>query len=597
MSNHNRSDSTTTTPTTACCTTLTSIQNAFQHQQQRDNAMDDVITTTNPNTYKYVILTAHWNNPHPQHHRPNTNRIQQIITQIHLTKRMSCHPVVAVIPIHIEQQQQQKCQSLQSNNAIINDNNLNQEELELFLIHHLKCPANLPAIGIWKDKYIDKVVDDDDDDDVHWITELDVPVYRCVLQRMLFGSDYDGDYDDDALCQLLLVLEKSVERFVLSSSSSDDDGSSYNISKGKDDDDDDDKIAVTRSGESVNLVETTKVVEQKRSHQHVLENNDIITTTMKQQHHQHQRRKMADDSNSDAIRLFVAGDKSQVGKSTVCLGLLGSFLRLGYPASRLAYIKPATQCEVPQLVTTFCEAHGIACVPVGPIVYFKGFTRAYLDGNTETSEKLLSNTALAIDELAKGKDIVIVDGVGYPSVGSICGTSNADVALSCGPISVTGRRKPMPVLLVGKSGVGDAVDSFNLNAAFFEIRKIPVIGCIFNRLSLEGFYSYRSCKESIDKYFSKFRPNQMPFGYVPDMSKDLNEGMTPFERSEILTNAFFQHVDVKALIGVSKSSVFDWYNISQPVHLQKINSISFMNNKLSREHIEAAAKAEGASGG
>ena len=51
-----------------------------------------------------------------------------------------------------------------------------------------------------------------------------------------------------------------------------------------------------------------------------------------------------------------------------------------------------------------------------------------------------------------------MDGVGYPSVGSICNLSNAHIAkaLDC------------PVLLVGKAGVGDAVDSFNMNARFFE---------------------------------------------------------------------------------------------------------------------------------
>lgn len=53
---------------------------------------------------------------------------------------------------------------------------------------------------------------------------------------------------------------------------------------------------------------------------------------------------------------------------------------------------------------------------------------------------------------------MIVDGVGYPAVGSICNLSNANIAkaLDC------------PVLLVGKAGVGDAVDSFNMNARFFE---------------------------------------------------------------------------------------------------------------------------------
>lgn len=53
---------------------------------------------------------------------------------------------------------------------------------------------------------------------------------------------------------------------------------------------------------------------------------------------------------------------------------------------------------------------------------------------------------------------MIVDGVGYPSVGSICDLSNAHLAQALGA----------PVLLVGKSGVGDAVDSFNINTRYFE---------------------------------------------------------------------------------------------------------------------------------
>ena len=64
----------------------------------------------------------------------------------------------------------------------------------------------------------------------------------------------------------------------------------------------------------------------------------------------------------------------------------------------------------------------------------------------------------AVSELAKGRRVVIVDGVGYPAVGSICGVSNAQIAA----------RLSAPVLLVGPKGVGNAVDSHNLNASYFE---------------------------------------------------------------------------------------------------------------------------------
>lgn len=61
-----------------------------------------------------------------------------------------------------------------------------------------------------------------------------------------------------------------------------------------------------------------------------------------------------------------------MGKSSTCLGLLGSLLRQpDLRSSDLAYIKPATQCEKPQLVSEWCEANGVACRGIGPVVFYK----------------------------------------------------------------------------------------------------------------------------------------------------------------------------------------------------------------------------------
>lgn len=65
----------------------------------------------------------------------------------------------------------------------------------------------------------------------------------------------------------------------------------------------------------------------------------------------------------------------QVGKSSTCLALLGSLLGEGYQTGDLAYIKPATQCETPQLVTEWCERRGIACQGIGPVVFYKVFVK------------------------------------------------------------------------------------------------------------------------------------------------------------------------------------------------------------------------------
>jgi hypothetical protein len=97
---------------------------------------------------------------------------------------------------------------------------------------------------------------------------------------------------------------------------------------------------------------------------------------------------LADPRSGSLGLIFVSGDRSQVGKSSTCLALLSSLLQLGLQPQDLAYIKPVTQCEAEQLVTRFCQDRGIACAGVGPVVFYKGFTRAFLSGDTDSADVL-----------------------------------------------------------------------------------------------------------------------------------------------------------------------------------------------------------------
>ncbi|KAL4108581.1 hypothetical protein PRIC1_000295 [Phytophthora ramorum] len=214
------------------------------------------------------------------------------------------------------------------------------------------------------------------------------------------------------------------------------------------------------------------------------------------------------DQTPPPLRLFISGDRAQVGKSTVCLGLVGALLQSGYAANDIAYIKPATQCEKPQLVTKFCRQQGITCCEVGPILFYKGFTREFLKGETDSSAQLLAKAKAKVEEVGRGKKVVVVDGVGYPAVGSICGVSNAHVA----------KTLETPVILVGKKGVGDAVDSFNLNATFFESHGVKVLGGIFNRLPIDGFYSLEHCQENVTAYFEQFQSEKRVYGFLPELT-------------------------------------------------------------------------------
>lgn len=161
--------------------------------------------------------------------------------------------------------------------------------------------------------------------------------------------------------------------------------------------------------------------------------------------------------------IYVSGDRASVGKSTICLSLLASLCSKKYYnvlPDEIAYIKPITQCEEETEVTRFCQSMGIECIPIGPVVFYRGFTRAFLRGETDSTVAYLAQIRSLIDGLMSTKRLVIVDGVGYPSVGSICGLSNSDVCHSV----VTGHQNlPLPVLLVGKPGIGDAIDSYNIN--------------------------------------------------------------------------------------------------------------------------------------
>lgn len=311
----------------------------------------------------------------------------------------------------------------------------------------------------------------------------------------------------------------------------------------------------------------------------------------------------SEHQSQETIRIFVSGDRSSVGKSSVCLGILGTLVaKHGYEPSSLAYIKPATQCEAPQLIQMYCEKVGIPCIPVGPVVYFKGFTRSFLAGETASSQDLLASGGEAVDEIARGKRLVMIDGVGFPSVGSICGTDNASMARACGYPSEGNDRTPVGVLLVGGPGVGSAVDAYNLNATYFRSRNVPVIGAIFNKLSLEGFYSLENCREQVTRYFDQQTSNSArPFGFVP-----LTPGIgseSAMDHMEEYIRVFGEHVDVKGIVeaaarcapSASNTCKSTSNETRRPAKQVKLNGAAMARRPmLSREAIEAKAKQAGA---
>lgn len=303
--------------------------------------------------------------------------------------------------------------------------------------------------------------------------------------------------------------------------------------------------------------------------------------------------------SSDTIRIFIAGDRSSVGKSSVCLGILGNLLEQGYKPEDLAYIKPATQSESTQLVQLYCNKHRIACIPIGPLVYYRGFTRAFLAGETQSTDELLEMCGRSVDRIAAGKRLVLVDGVGFPAVGSICGTDNASVLKACSyPILNDANeiisRKPMAVVLVGGAGVGGAVDAFNLNASYFSAAGVHVIGGIFNKLAISGFYSLESCKAQVTRYFDsneeQLRLGRRPFGFVPLFPK--LAAKDAIDHVDEYIKLFGSHVDIQALLH-SAQQVRDEDSLSRPFKQRKLEGRR-MGKLRNRADIEMNAISAGA---
>ena len=189
--------------------------------------------------------------------------------------------------------------------------------------------------------------------------------------------------------------------------------------------------------------------------------------------------------------------------------------------------------------------------------------------------------------------------------------------------------------------MGDAVDSFNMNATYFAYRDVPVIGAIFNKLSLDGYYSLSNCKEAIDLYFRQAQPDRVAFGFIPEIPSLTNvreqvvnasntEQSSSLALADLFVVEFSKHVNVDRIISMANESTANYIaqysssiiptinakrqstemeNVSPDIQQSKLpksaiateNSNHVINSNngatLTREQIEALALVAGASGG
>jgi len=145
-------------------------------------------------------------------------------------------------------------------------------------------------------------------------------------------------------------------------------------------------------------------------------------------------------------------------------------------------------------VTLFCENKHIAHKSIGSLVFNKGFTKDFIDGLTKTSDRLLEDILAEISQISENKAIVIIDGIGDPSTGSVVGISNVDIA----------RSLDAPVLFIGKAGIGSAIDDTVLSVNFMQQRGIKNIALVYNKIESPELVRV---KYYVGKCLAKLLPN------------------------------------------------------------------------------------------
>jgi dethiobiotin synthetase len=242
--------------------------------------------------------------------------------------------------------------------------------------------------------------------------------------------------------------------------------------------------------------------------------------------------------------IYVMGSESGAGKSTVCMGMLAQLLESGLAPEQLAYIKPVTQCVITQTVALFCEQTKILCLDIGNLVFRKGFSRDFIDGLTKPSDELKADVLASILEISKDKEVVIIDGVGDPSVGSVVGVSNVDVALllSC------------HVVFVGKPGIGAALDNTVLCVSFMQNKGLTNIGVIYNKIPLSA---YADVKKYVTKRLPELLREVTLLGFIGN--DQIDETYLKNNSGEEIAHWFSSYVNERILL-------YDWLGLISETH-------------------------------
>jgi hypothetical protein len=175
---------------------------------------------------------------------------------------------------------------------------------------------------------------------------------------------------------------------------------------------------------------------------------------------------------------FVAATGQNIGKTTMCLGLLAGlkkrFSSVGFfkPVGQ-EHVETETGVRVDKDVVLFKSHFNLphSYEEMSPVLFPRGLTRDYLDGKVD-SRDLVATISRSFDAIAQKSAITIVEGTGHTGVGSIVELNNAQVAALLN----------IPVILIASGGLGSSFDELTLNHTQCEKYGVRVAGVILNRV-------------------------------------------------------------------------------------------------------------------
>lgn len=176
--------------------------------------------------------------------------------------------------------------------------------------------------------------------------------------------------------------------------------------------------------------------------------------------------------------IFIAATGQNVGKTTLCLGILAN-LRKRY--GRVGFIKPIGQqhvkiddtINVDKDVLLFKKHFKLNSdwTDMSPVIIPSGFTREFLDEKISV-DSLQQKIIHSFNKIYAENAFTIVEGTGHVGVGSIVNMNNAKVASDLG----------LDVVIIASGGLGSAHDELAMNITMCHHYHLKVQGVILNRV-------------------------------------------------------------------------------------------------------------------